>query len=123
MLSSIPLEIEPIKEEKINNPAMVISNMKRRKAQPSSPVTVPASRTLIRLCQIPSTKPKGSFDSGSALRPVIKRINPAKMTNKKVTRANHEIMAIGPLERVLSKLYLNFSLKLVFDIKFNIRKR
>ena len=90
--------------------------MKRRNAQPSSPVTVPASSTLIRLCQIPSTKPSGSFNSGSALRPVIKRINPAKMTNKKVTNANQEIIAIGPFERVLSKLYLNFSLKLAFVI-------
>ena len=90
--------------------------MKRRKAQPSSPVTVPASSTLIRLCQIPSIKSKGSFSIGFALSPKIKRKKPAIITNRKVTNANQEIMAIGPFERVLSKLYLNFSLKLAFVI-------
>ncbi len=116
ILSSIPLDIEPIREEKINKPAIVISNIKSRKPQPSSPVTVPASSTLIKLCQIPSTKSKGSFSIGLALSPKIKRKNPAIITNKKVTNANQEIIAIGPFERVLSKLYLNFSLKLAFVI-------
>ena len=101
--------MEPIREEKMKRPAMVISNINKRKDQPSSPVTVPASSTLIKLCQIPSTKSKGSFSIGFALNPNIKRRIPAKITNRNVTRANQEIMAIGPFERVLSKLYLNFS--------------
>ena len=108
--------MEPIREEKMKRPAMVMININRRKAQPSSPVTVPASSTLIKLCHIPSVKSKGSFSIGFALNPKIKRRIPAKITNRNVTKANQDIMAIGPLERVLSKLYLNFSLKLAFVI-------
>jgi hypothetical protein len=43
------------------------------------------------------------------------------ITSRKVTKANQEIIAIGPFERVLSKLYLSFSVKVALAIKCKIK--